>query len=68
MPKVACSVANCEYWSPGNNCRADAIMIDIDQHANANYKEEFAGEPEHQDVAESVSHTCCHTFKKRTAK
>ncbi len=41
-------------------------MIEIDQHANANYNAEFAGEgfdSEHQDVADKSSSTCCHTFK-----
>lgn len=69
MPKVKCSVANCEYWSTGNNCGADAIMIEVDQHAKADFNAEFAGESfdtEHQDTALNASVTCCHTFKSRT--
>ncbi|CAH0119597.1 MULTISPECIES: DUF1540 domain-containing protein [unclassified Paenibacillus] len=65
-PVVKCSVANCAYWGEGNNCNADAIMIDIDEHAGAKYKAEFAGETfdtEHQDYASKSSETCCHTFK-----
>ncbi len=41
-------------------------MIEIDQHANANFKEEFAGESfdtEHQDSATDARNTCCHTFE-----
>lgn len=65
-PIVKCSVSNCTYWGEQNQCRADAIMIDIDSHANAQYNEEFAGESfdtEHQDNARNSSGTCCHTFK-----
>ncbi len=66
MPEVKCSVANCTYWSEGNNCKANAIMIDIDQHAGAQFNAEFAGESydtEHQDKASKSSATCCHTFE-----
>ncbi|MEB3100670.1 DUF1540 domain-containing protein [Ferviditalea candida] len=68
MPEVKCSVANCEYWFTGNTCSADAIMIEIDRHANADFKTEFAGESfktERQDTAVNSSATCCHTFKQR---
>jgi hypothetical protein len=66
MPKVKCSVSNCVYWKQDNQCAADLIMIDVDEHANADYSSEFAGESfdlSHQDKANSVSSTCCHTFK-----
>lgn len=66
MPIVKCSVSNCEYWSSGNECNADAIMIEIDAHAKAKFDTEFAGESfdsSHQDHASQVSATCCHTFK-----
>ncbi|TVY09633.1 DUF1540 domain-containing protein [Paenibacillus cremeus] len=69
MPDVKCSVANCEYWSQGNNCSAKSIQIDIDQHANAGYDTEFAAEfEEHQDKAASVRNTCCHTFEAKKSK
>jgi hypothetical protein len=66
MPEVKFAVANCEYWTQGNNCNAGTIMIEVDQHAKANYNEEFAGESfdtDHQDAASKVANTCCHTFK-----
>jgi hypothetical protein len=69
MPEVKCAVSNCEYWNSGNNCGADAIMVDIDQHARARYDTEIAGEfvdTDHQDVATSSKQTCCHTFKPKT--
>ncbi|NHN30916.1 DUF1540 domain-containing protein [Paenibacillus agricola] len=68
MPEVSCSVANCEYWAKDNKCRAASIMIDIDQHAHADYSDEFAAEPgsisvDHMDHAMDVKGTCCHTFQ-----
>jgi hypothetical protein len=72
VPEVKCSVANCNYWSQGNNCAADVIMIDVDKHASTSFNAEFAGESfdsNHQDKAAKVRDTCCHTFeqKKRNA-
>ena len=67
MPKgVTCSVANCSFWKEGNNCVANEIAIDIDQHASKSFKEEFAGDDLglfHQDEAKQSAATCCHTFK-----
>ncbi|TDF96717.1 DUF1540 domain-containing protein [Paenibacillus piri] len=64
MPDVKCSVANCEYWAQGNNCSANSIAIDIDQHAKADLSAEFAEDlGGHQDRASSAANTCCHTFK-----
>ncbi|MDF2661824.1 MAG: hypothetical protein K0Q94_4615 [Paenibacillus sp.] len=68
-PLVKCSVSNCAFWGENNNCKADAIMIDIDSHAGAKFNEEFAGESfdsEHQDSAPTSSATCCHTFKPKS--
>ncbi|MEO2211739.1 DUF1540 domain-containing protein [Paenibacillus amylolyticus] len=65
-PIVKCSVSNCNYWGENNFCHADAIMIDIDQHATRRLHEEFAGETfdsDHHDHARTSSATCCHTFK-----
>ncbi|MEK8129683.1 DUF1540 domain-containing protein [Paenibacillus filicis] len=64
MPDVKCSVANCAFWAQGNNCNANAIMIDVDQHAKVAFDSEFASEfTEHQDKAASIQNTCCHTFE-----
>ncbi|NIK67553.1 MULTISPECIES: DUF1540 domain-containing protein [unclassified Paenibacillus] len=65
MPKgVTCSVSNCTFWKEGNNCGADAISVEIDQHADFN--EEFGADDlglYHQDQATTSPATCCHTFK-----
>ena len=65
-PIVNCSVSNCNYWGEHNVCSADQIMIEIDQHATARFKEEFAAESydtEHHDTAPNSAATCCLTFK-----
>lgn len=69
MPKVYCSVANCYYWDEGNLCGADAIMVEVDAHADHDFNEEVGGEminTTHQDQAEHSRDTCCHTFKPRS--
>lgn len=67
MPNgVNCSVSNCSFWKEGNRCNADEILIDIDQHAQENFQEEFAADDlglYHQDEAIESSATCCQTFK-----
>lgn len=66
QPQVFCSVSNCEYWEKNNRCNAEAIMIEIDRHANKSFDAEFAGESmdtEHRDTAVAAAETCCHTFK-----
>jgi hypothetical protein len=70
MPEVKCSVSNCNYWSQGNECKADVIMVEIDKHAQATFNQEFAGESfdtEHRDKAAGVKQTCCHTFEFKKA-
>ncbi len=66
MPKVNCSVSNCHYWEKNNLCGAEAIMIDIDEHAQMKFDTEFADEDayrEHHDDAMRAASTCCHTFR-----
>lgn len=65
MPAVKCSVANCSFWVEGNECSANSILIDVDQHAKAKYDPEFASElgAGHEDTASGVAKTCCHTFQ-----
>ncbi|WP_257345983.1 DUF1540 domain-containing protein [Pseudalkalibacillus decolorationis] len=67
MPTVKCNVSNCTYWAEGNNCHADAILVEIDGHANEEYNMssdgDLLGEASHKDKAEDVAQTCCHTFR-----
>jgi hypothetical protein len=66
MPVVKCNVSNCTYWSEGNNCHADAILVEIDGHSEENFDMSvdgsLVGEAAHKDKAKSVAETCCHTF------
>jgi hypothetical protein len=59
MPKVKCNVSNCTYWGQGNNCMADAILVEIDAHSNS------VGMSNHQDTAGQSAETCCHTFQSK---
>jgi len=70
MPQVSCSVSNCHYWEENNRCNADAILIEIDRHANRKFDTEFAEglDTKHRDKAENAAATCCHTFKAKDAK
>jgi hypothetical protein len=66
MPNdVKCSVSNCNYWEQGNNCNAKQILIEVDKHASVDYNSEFASDMNatHQDHAQNVQSTCCHTFE-----
>ncbi|MBP1999186.1 hypothetical protein J2Z69_000205 [Paenibacillus shirakamiensis] len=68
-PVVKCSVSNCSFWGENNFCRAEQIMIDIDQHARTRYNAEIAGESfdsEHKDAVATSAATCCHTFKPKS--
>ncbi|MBE3553775.1 MAG: DUF1540 domain-containing protein [Thermicanus sp.] len=70
MPDVKCSVSNCTYWSVGNNCAADIIMVEIDRHAKKKFDAEIGDigyDSQHHDLVQSSSETCCHTFKPKTA-
>ncbi|KIL34623.1 hypothetical protein SD71_18465 [Cohnella kolymensis] len=68
MPKgVVCSISNCTFWDQGNRCGADQIAIEIDQHAQSHWNEEFAEEFfSHQDSAGTSSVTCCQTFQPKS--
>jgi len=61
MPDVNCTVDNCQYWTNGNLCSAQQIIIqsDVEGGVSPNAKlENLAGTP-----ADSVDETCCQTFK-----
>lgn len=66
-PIVKCNVANCTYWGEGNKCQAEAILVEIDAHADRDYEMEAGTEPyeqaEHEDTADRIAKTCCHTFR-----
>jgi hypothetical protein len=61
MPDVNCTVDNCQYWTSGNLCEAQQIVIQNDADGgfapNAKLKD-LAATP-----ADSNDDTCCQTFK-----
>jgi Domain of Unknown Function (DUF1540) len=69
MPEVKCNVSNCTYWGEGNNCIADAILVEIDKHANMSVDMsaygDLLGDAAHKDAAHDAAGTCCHTFRQR---
>lgn len=72
MPEVKCSVANCVYWAQGNNCTAEAIMVDVDTNWNKKYNEEIGGEfvdtNDRHFSARISADTCCHTFRPKESQ
>lgn len=69
MPSVKCNVSNCEYWEEGNECGADSILVEVDAHAENNYRMtddgQLIGMAAHMDEAEDAAATCCHTFESK---
>jgi|GEM_PF-4957850 len=67
MPAVKCSVANCYYHVDNNECKANSILVDIEQHANDNYDMEIGtiNQENHSDFAQNKQDTICHTFKEK---
>ncbi|MCK0471535.1 DUF1540 domain-containing protein [Halalkalibacter sp. APA_J-10(15)] len=63
-PVVKCHVSNCSYWGNGNRCQAEAILVEMDAHAERDYSAEFSEElSEQTNHAQEPAQTCCHTFK-----
>lgn len=63
MPDVGCTVNNCKYWTNGNMCNADQIMIqnDMDGGFSPNSKlNNLSPTP-----ASTIDETCCQTFKNK---
>ncbi|GEO24344.1 hypothetical protein AAC03nite_01290 [Alicyclobacillus acidoterrestris] len=64
---VKCSVSNCYFWRDNNDCAAPAIMVTVDENAQANFNVEIADEImvdlEGKQDAPSSAKTCCHTFR-----
>jgi hypothetical protein len=63
MPDVNCTVDNCKYWTEGNLCHAQQIVIQNDEAGGfpPNSKlDNLAATP-----AETEDDTCCQTFKNK---
>ena len=63
MPEVRCTVSNCHYWSDGNVCAAEAILVISDEALPRIGKhDEEIGEIG-QTPARVSKETCCYTFR-----
>lgn len=62
MPDVNCTVNDCKYWSEGNLCEAQQIVIQNDAEGgfspNTNLKNLSA-----TPAGGSEDETCCQTYK-----
>lgn len=61
---IHCSVNNCHYWTQGNVCEANEIMVTTDEIGkqypdtmDAPQAQQFSATP-----ADSCMQTCCKTF------
>lgn len=63
MPNVNCTVNNCHYWSNGNMCTAQQIVVQNDGQGG------FAPNAQLSSLAATPAtcndNTCCQTFKKQ---
>lgn len=62
--RIKCSVDTCHYWSDGNRCEADAIMVAADAPAEGGRRLEAGASPGGA-TARSSSQTQCDTFRPR---
>jgi hypothetical protein len=61
MPDVNCTVDNCEYWTNGNLCKAQQIIIQND--AEGGIAPNASLDKLKATPADAVDNTCCQTFK-----
>ncbi|MGD9156306.1 MAG: DUF1540 domain-containing protein [Bacillota bacterium] len=61
MPSVNCTVDNCEYWTNGNFCKAQQIVIQNDNGGGFSPNSQLNNLK--ATPANAVDETCCQTFK-----
>ena len=61
---IHCAVSNCHYWSQGNKCQANEIVVVSDQFGNAQPDSVDATQASTFPAAsvQSCMDTCCKTF------
>ncbi|GAB6180595.1 hypothetical protein JCM14036_19140 [Desulfotomaculum defluvii] len=62
MPDVTCTVSNCKYYTEGNLCTAQQIIVQNDGQGGG-IKPDANMHNLSQTPANSVDDTCCQTFK-----
>lgn len=64
MSEIYCSIDSCNYWSQGNKCAANEIMVTSDQYASQ--APDTMDAPDHaqfpQMHVETCMETCCKSF------
>ncbi|MDK2821134.1 MAG: hypothetical protein PWP31_1099 [Clostridia bacterium] len=62
--RIHCTINNCHYWSQGNECKANEIIITSDQFGQSNPDKVDATMAKQltPESADSCMSTCCKTF------
>ncbi|HEY3313731.1 MAG TPA: DUF1540 domain-containing protein [Bacillota bacterium] len=74
MPGVKCTIDNCHYWVPGNECQAREILITNDAVAAKLPNRYDAKEVDSivnvigESPASTCTDTCCKTFEQGGSK
>jgi len=66
---ISCIVSSCGYWSKGNKCQADHILVTTDAFS-AIVKDDVDYEMSKEiapEKAEGSPDTCCKTYKPRNS-
>ncbi len=61
--RIRCTVNTCRFWSSGNKCEADTIMVANDEGREGGRLE--AGVAGAEGQAHDASETKCDTFRQR---
>lgn len=67
MPKVRCSVDDCQFWAKGNKCAADEVEVRNDYEMPNMEIGEIAGNIG-QGASQTSAKTCCKTYKSGQGK
>lgn len=63
MPDVNCTVNSCKYWTSGNLCTAQQIVVQNDQEGG--FPQDAQLNQLQPTPASKTDETCCQTFKNR---
>jgi len=64
MPDVNCTVNNCQYWSGGNLCSAEQIVVQNDQSGGFSPNAQLS--QLQATPAQKTDETSCQTFKTKS--
>jgi hypothetical protein len=62
LPKLRCSVGDCQYWAKENRCAADEVEVRNDYEVNRGPNLEI-GEIAGEEAGRTSAKTCCKTYQ-----